>query len=183
MLFHTSTFTEDRCARLPVKNLGRGRLQISDREKFESLNMRVRGYTHLRFGRRDAYPTKDSSPSRTSSLLWRDSMWCQKCDHSPTSAGCECRWSRVSFGHTQSNCGHAPRYVACGGSHISDRCSTPWDLPQCRGYGENHTANYGVCVERKEANARTQPKECSHRPNCRSFSSAGQYLYRVDGPA
>ena len=39
------------------------------------------------------------------------------------------------FGHTQRNCGYAPRCVACGGSHLSSGCSTPRDQPACCGCG------------------------------------------------
>jgi len=57
------------------------------------------------------------------------------------------------FGHTQRNCGYAPRCVACGGSHRSGGCSTPREQPQCCGCGGNHTANYRGCVKWKEAKA------------------------------
>ena len=57
------------------------------------------------------------------------------------------------FGHTQRNCGYAPRCVACGGSHLSGVCSTPREQPQCCGCGGNHTANYRGCVKWKEARA------------------------------
>ena len=36
----------------------------------------------------------------------------------------QCKHSQ-RFGHTQRNCGYAPRCVACGGSHISGGCLTP----------------------------------------------------------
>ena len=57
------------------------------------------------------------------------------------------------FGHTQRNCGYAPRCVACGGSHLSSGCSTPQEQPQCCGCEGNHTANYRGCVKWKEAKA------------------------------
>ena len=57
------------------------------------------------------------------------------------------------FGHTQQNCGYAPRCVACGGSHLSVGCSTTREQPQCCGFGGNHTANYRDCVKWKEARA------------------------------
>jgi hypothetical protein len=57
------------------------------------------------------------------------------------------------FGHTQRNCGYAPRCVACGGSHLSSGCSTPREQPQCCGCEGNHTANYRGCVKWKEAKA------------------------------
>ena len=57
------------------------------------------------------------------------------------------------FGHTQRNCGYAPRCIACGGSHLSGGCSTPREQPQCCGCGGNQTANYRGCVKWKEAKA------------------------------
>jgi len=57
------------------------------------------------------------------------------------------------FGHTQRNCGHAPRCVACGGSHLSGGCPTPRDQPACCGCRGNHTASYRGCVKWKEAMA------------------------------
>jgi len=49
------------------------------------------------------------------------------------------------FGHTQRNYGYANRCVACGGSHLSGRYSTPREQPECSGCGGNNTANYRVC--------------------------------------
>jgi len=57
------------------------------------------------------------------------------------------------FGHTQRNCGYAPRCVACGGCHLSGGCLTPREQRQCCGCGGNHTANYRGCVKWKEAKA------------------------------
>ena len=39
------------------------------------------------------------------------------------------------FGHTQRNCGYAPRCVACGVAHLTGGCSTPREQPQCCGCG------------------------------------------------
>jgi len=61
------------------------------------------------------------------------------------------RWQH--FGHTQRNCGYVPRCVACGGSHLTGGCSTPWEQPQCCGCRGNHTENYRGCVKWKEARA------------------------------
>ena len=57
------------------------------------------------------------------------------------------------FGHTQQNCGYAPRCITCGGSNLSGGCSTPQEQPQCCGCWGNHTANYRGCVKWKEARA------------------------------
>ena len=58
-----------------------------------------------------------------------------------------------ALGHTQRNCGYAPRCVAYGGSHLSGGCSTPREQPQCCGCVGNHTANYLGCAKCKEAKA------------------------------
>ena len=57
--FHTFTLLEDRCARLMVKNLGRGMPEGVVREELETLGIHVQGVTQLRSGRRDKDPNKD----------------------------------------------------------------------------------------------------------------------------
>ena len=57
------------------------------------------------------------------------------------------------FGHTQRNCGYAPRCVACGGSHLSGDCPAPRGQLRCCSCEGNHTANYRGCVRWKEARA------------------------------
>jgi hypothetical protein len=61
--FHTFTLPEDRCLRLLVKNLGRGKPKSVVREELESLNIRVRVVTQLRFGRRDQDLAKNRLPT------------------------------------------------------------------------------------------------------------------------
>jgi hypothetical protein len=57
------------------------------------------------------------------------------------------------FGHTQRNCGYAPRWVACGGSHLSGGFSTPREQSQCCGCEGKHTASYRGCIKWKEGKA------------------------------
>jgi hypothetical protein len=57
------------------------------------------------------------------------------------------------FGHTQRNCGYAPRCVACGDEQPSGKCVTPKNQLKCCSCGENHTANYRGCSKWKEAKA------------------------------
>ena len=95
MSFHTFTLPEDRCARLLVKNLGRGMPESVVREDLETLGNLVQGFTQLRSGRRDQDPTKDRPPTPTSLYQWRDFLRCPGCAQSPNSAACECRWSRT----------------------------------------------------------------------------------------
>ena len=58
-----------------------------------------------------------------------------------------------SFGHTQRNCGYAPRCVACGEAHLSGECSTHKEQLKCCGCRGKHTANYRGCGKWKEAKA------------------------------
>jgi hypothetical protein len=60
------------------------------------------------------------------------------------------------FGHTQRNCGYAPRCVACGETHLSGDCSNPKQQLKCCSCRGNHTANYRGCSKWKEANRRLQ---------------------------
>jgi len=64
--FHTFTLPEDRCARLLVKNLGRGMPESVVREELETLSIHVQGVSQLRSGRRDQNPTNDPLPHPTS---------------------------------------------------------------------------------------------------------------------
>jgi len=61
--FHTFTLPEDRCARLLVKNLGRGMHESVVRKKLEILGIHVQGVTQLRSGRRDQDPIKNRPPT------------------------------------------------------------------------------------------------------------------------
>jgi hypothetical protein len=79
--------------RLLVKNLGRTMPDSVVREELESLNIRVQGVLQVRFGCRDRHHAKKRPPSPTSLYEWREFLRCQKCDLSPNSAACECRWN------------------------------------------------------------------------------------------
>jgi hypothetical protein len=58
---------------------------------------------------------------------------------------CQC------FGHTQRNCGYAPRCVVCGDAHPSRKCVTPHQRLKCCGCGGDHTANCRGSSKPKEA--------------------------------
>ena len=62
MSFHTFTLPEDRCARLLVKNLGRGMTESVVREELESLGIHFQVLTQLRSGRCVQGPNKDPLP-------------------------------------------------------------------------------------------------------------------------
>ena len=95
MSFHTFTLPEERCVRLLVKNLGRGMPESVVREELDSLSIRVQGVSQLRSGRRDQDPARTALQHPISSYQWRGDPRCQRCDHSPNSAVCECRWNRT----------------------------------------------------------------------------------------
>ena len=92
------------------------------------------------------------------------------------------------FGHTQRNCGYAPRCVACGGSYLSGSCSTPWEQPQCCGCSGNQTANSRDCVKRKEVKAafakqtpdRGQKSAAIGHPDAPKAQRAGPSVEQMD---
>jgi hypothetical protein len=198
--FHTFTLPEDRCARFLVKNLGRSMPESFVREELESLDIHVQGVTQLRSGRRDQDPAKDrpltphfivsvargSDVSKVRSInehcglrvsvetcvVKMGSLQCKRCQR---------------FGHTQRNCGYAPRCVTCGGSHISGGCCTPREQPQSCGCGDKLTANYRGCIKWKEArrplkmSARGCPKERRHGPlRCSESQRVGPSAEQMD---
>ena len=138
MSFHTFTLPEDRCARLLVKNLGRGMLDSVVREELETLGIHVQVVTQLRSGRRDQDPTKDRPPnphfivsvargpevSRVRSITELCGLRVSVESYLAPKGSMQCKHCQ-RFGPTQRNCGYAPRCVACGGSHMSGGCSTP----------------------------------------------------------
>ena len=95
MSFHTFTLPEDRCARLLLKNLGRGTPESVVREELEALDIRVQGVRQLRSGRHDQDLAKDRPLTPTSLYPWRGGLRCPKCVLSLNSADCECRWRRT----------------------------------------------------------------------------------------
>ena len=84
------------------------------------------------------------------------------------------------FERTQPNCGYAPRYVACGGSHLSVGCSTPREQPQCCGCGVTTRLTTGSVLSGK---MRRQPLE-SKRPSVseRSPPQASPPLRKLSVP-
>ena len=93
--FHTFTLSVDRCVLLPVKNIGRVMHESVVLVELESLNIRVQGITQLRSRRRSQDGTKERPPTSNSLYHWRGVLRCQKCNLSPNSVACECRWNRT----------------------------------------------------------------------------------------
>ena len=93
--FHNFTLSEDRCARLLVKKLGRGMPESVVREDLETLGFHVQGVTQLRSGRRDQDHIKDRPPTPTYLYQRREGLRCPGCAQSPNFAVYDCRWSRT----------------------------------------------------------------------------------------
>jgi len=95
------------------------------------------GVTQLRSGRRDQDQTKDRPPnlhfivsvprgpevSRVRSITELCGLRISVKLYLPPKGPMQ-RKRCQRFGHTQRNCGYAPRCVACGGSQLSCGCST-----------------------------------------------------------
>jgi len=140
--FHTFTLSEYRCARLLVKNLGKGMPESVVREELESLNICIQGVTQLRSGRRDPDPSKDRLPtphiivsvargaevSKVRSITELRGLRVSVELYLTPKVPLQCRRCQ-RFGHTHRNCGYAPRCFACYGSHLSGDCHTPQDQP------------------------------------------------------
>ena len=125
MSFHTYSLPEDRCVRLVVKNLGKRMPESAVLEELRSMDIRVQVVMQLRSGRRDQDPAKDRPPTRhfivsvargpevskvrsiTELCGLRVSVETYVAPKGPL----QCKRCQ-RFGHTQRNCGHAPRCVA-----------------------------------------------------------------------
>jgi hypothetical protein len=66
-------------------------------------------------------------------------------------------------GHTQRNCGYAPRCVACGDAHPSGTYATSKQQLKCCSCGGNRSANYRGCSKWKEAKAAAAKCELGER--------------------
>ena len=66
MSFYTFALKDDRCARLLVKNLGRGMPESVVQEELETVGIHVQGVTQLCSGRRDQDPKEQRPPAPTS---------------------------------------------------------------------------------------------------------------------
>jgi hypothetical protein len=66
-------------------------------------------------------------------------------------------------GHTQRNCGYAPRCFTRGETHLSGECSTTKQQLKCCSCGGNPTANCRGCSRRKEAKAELEKQVPNQR--------------------
>ena len=123
--FHTYSLPEDRCVRLVVKNLGKRMPESAVQEELRSMDIRVQGVMQLRSGRRDQDPAKDRPPtphfivsvargpdvSKVRSITELCGLRVSVETYVAPKGPLQCKRCQ-RFGHTQRNCGHAPRCVA-----------------------------------------------------------------------
>ena len=131
MSFHTFTLPEDRCARLLVKNLGRGMPESVFRKELENLGIHVQGVTQLRSGRRDQDPTKARPPTPTSLYQKREGLRCPGCVQSPNSAACECRLSRTWLQRALCNASTASASDTCSETAVTRLGVSRVGVPIC----------------------------------------------------
>ena len=161
--FHTFSLPEDRCARLLIKNMGHLMPEEVVREELGALGIFVQGVMQLRSGRRDQNTEKyrpvtphfivtvERGPEVTKIRSITQLCGLRVTVETYTAPKGPLQYKR--FGHTQRNCGYAPRCVACGETHHSGECSTPKEQLKCCGCVCNHTANYRGCGKWKDAKA------------------------------
>jgi hypothetical protein len=147
----------------------------------------------LRLGHRDQEPAKDRPPTPTSLSRWREGFRCQRFDHSPNSADCECRWccTHLQKTHCKASAVTASdtRIVTAGSLPFASRVEPPllrWVLYRATApsvvwlRGNAHGELPGLYqVERGEgsfckASGRACPKERHHRPTCRPGRPTGR---------
>jgi hypothetical protein len=164
--FHTFSLPEDRCVRLLLKNLGKHMPEAEIKGELEALRIHVQAVMQLRSRRRDQDIEKDRpltphfivsvargpDVAKVRSLTELCGLRVQVETYNAPKGPLQCKRCQ-RFGHTQRNCGYAPRCVACGDAHPSGKCVTPKQQLKCCSCGGNHTANYRGCSKWKEAKA------------------------------
>ena len=146
MTFHTFSLPENRCVRLLIKDLGRRMPESAVREELQSLGIQVQEVMQLRSGSRDQDPSKDrpltpyfivsvargQEVTKVRSLTGLCGLRVKVETYVTPKGPPQCKRCH-RFGHTQRNCGHGPRCVACGGPHHVADCPAPRGQPRCCG--------------------------------------------------
>jgi hypothetical protein len=166
-------------------------------EELEALDILFQGVMQLRSGRRDQDTAKDRPFTPTSLYQWREGPRFPRCDLSPISAVCECRWSRTWLPRARCNANAAgasgTRSVTadtCPGASLEVAPTSPVGA-QPRGNSLSavpsvaNTASYRGCVKWKEAKAafvKRAPegvrKSAATSP---TQSTTGRSICRADG--
>jgi hypothetical protein len=132
---------------------------LAFREELESLNINIQGVMQFRFGGRDQDPAKNiprtphlivsvrmgPEVTKVRSIIELCGLRLLVESYVAPKSPLQCKLCQ-RFGHTQRYCGYAPRYAACGGSHLTGECQAPRGQPQCCSCGGIHTASYRGCV-------------------------------------
>ena len=164
--FHTFSLPQDRCARLLIKNLVRRMNEDVVRKELEALGICFQEVVQVRLGCRDHNPENDRPVTPhfivTVARGPEVSMVCSITQifelrvtvetYTAPKGPLQCKRCQ-RFGHTQRNCGYAPRCVASRETRLSGECSTPKEQLKCCGCGGNHTGNYRGCGKWKESKA------------------------------
>jgi hypothetical protein len=164
--YHTFSLAEDRCVRLLLKNIGKRMPEAEIREELEALHINMEAVMQLRSKRRDKDTLKDRPQTthfivsvargpdvaKVRFLIDLCGLRVRVETYNAPKGPLQCKRCQ-RFGHTQHNCGYAPRCVACGDEHPSGKCVTPKQQLKCCSCGGNHTANYRGCSNWKEAKA------------------------------
>jgi hypothetical protein len=122
--FHTFSLPEDRCVRLLLKNLGKRMPEAEIREELKALHINVQAVMQLRSKRRDQDPDKDCpltphfilsvargpDVAKVRSLTDLCGLRVKVETHNAPKGPLQCKLCQ-RFGHTQRNCGYAPRCV------------------------------------------------------------------------
>jgi hypothetical protein len=153
--FQTFSLPDDRCVRLLLKNVGK-RMPVSEiKEELEALSISVQAVMQLRSNRRDYEPEKkrpltphfvvsvarDPDVAKVLSLT----AICGLRVRVATTGPLQCKRC-LRFGHTQRNCGYAPRCVACGDAHPSGTCATSKQQLKCCSCGGTTLQTIAVTV-------------------------------------
>jgi hypothetical protein len=128
------------------------------KEDLEALHINVQAVMQLRSKRRDQDPVKDRpltphfivsvvrgpDVANVRSLTELCGLRVNVETYTASKGSLQCKRCQ-RFGHTQRNCGYAPRCVDCGEAHLSGTCATSKQQLKCCSWGGNLTANYRGC--------------------------------------
>jgi hypothetical protein len=134
--FHTFCLPDDRCMRLLLNNLGK-RIPEAEIKELEALHMNVQTVMQLRSNRRDQDPEKHCpltphfivsaargpEMAKVRSVTELCGLRVQVEIYIAPNGPLQCKRCQ-RFGHTQRNCGYAPRCMACENAHPSGTCAT-----------------------------------------------------------
>jgi hypothetical protein len=159
MSFHSFSLLEDRCMRLLLKNVGKRVLESGIKEELEALSISVQAVMQLLSKRRNQDPEKDCpltphfvvsvarvpDVAKVRSLTEICGLRIQVETYVAPKWPLQCKRCQ-RFGHTQRNCGYAPRCVACGDAHPSGTCSTSKQQLKCCSCGATTLPTIAVAV-------------------------------------